>query len=348
MKKTIVVNLLGAAGSGKSTLAAEVFSRLKRKGINCEYVDEYAKHMVYESNYERLKNQLLVLSNQYFALDVLRGKVDVIVTDSPILLSLFYNKNNVNKDHLKVPEDIFQDLVLHCYSTFDNLNYFIVRNHEYKKEGRYQEEDEARVQEGILKDMLSGMEVDFREMLSTDNCADVIVDDVVQRCKYYDNMLKAGMEIERKFLLKHMPANLSDKQTIIQAYFVKNNHEIRVRAVDGKKFYMTEKYGSGVQREEFEKEISKAEFVEGFRNSKGKIIAKNRYKVPLADGLTAEIDVYSGKHKGLKVVEVEFPSVESADGFVPPAWFGVEVTHLDSYKNFNLSVAAQEKDKGQG
>jgi adenylate cyclase len=38
------------------------------------------------------------------------------------------------------------------------------------------------------------------------------------------------------------------------------------------------------------------------------------------------------------VAEVEFPSDEEAAQFVPPPWFGLEVTEDEHYKNVNLAL----------
>jgi CYTH domain-containing protein len=56
------------------------------------------------------------------------------------------------------------------------------------------------------------------------------------------------------------------------------------------------------------------------------MIEKRRYKIPFADGLVAELHVHAGHLAGFNYVEVEFPDVEAAGDFVPPAWFGREVT----------------------
>lgn len=349
--KTLVVNLLGAAGSGKSTLATEVFMMLKRKGYNCEYVDEYAKHIVYEENYKRLGNQLLVLSNQYFSLDVLRDKVDVIITDSPIVLSIFYNRENADKNHLKVPDKLIQDLSLYCYSTFDNLNYFLIRNHEYKREGRYQTEAEAKAQEGRILAMIGELGLDYKKFLSTDNCAQKIVADVEERIKFYDGLEKADFEIERKFLVKFFPKDFESYNSIniLQGYFLHNAHEVRVRNVDNKKSFQTEKYGEGVKREEFEKEIDRAEYQELIKLAGDRVVKKARTLIPIENGKVAEVDIYFGKNKGLSTVEVEFGSLEEAEKFVPPDWFGKEVTNDEKFSNKNLSLVqdfpiAQDKN----
>lgn len=90
----IVVNLCGAPGAGKSTGAAYIFSKLKMAGINAELVTEFAKDKVWEGSQAVFENQLYMLAKQYFRITRCENKVDVIVTDSPILLSLIYGQNN--------------------------------------------------------------------------------------------------------------------------------------------------------------------------------------------------------------------------------------------------------------
>ncbi len=343
--KTIVVNLMGAAGSGKSTLATELFARLKRRGYKCEYVDEYAKHLVYENNYERLGNQILVFSNQYFSMDVIRDKVDIIITDSPLVLSLYYNNVDKKVNHLRLPDDLLKEVVMHCYGTFDNLNYFIVRNHEYKKEGRYQSEEEARSQEKQLLDMLSNLDLEYEKLLSTDNCADIIMEALDKKIEYYKNLDKSGMEIERKFLVDYVPKDKGLPKHFLQAYFVENGRKVRIRNIDNKNYYRTEKFGTGIAREEFEKEISKEEFHDVMKNKNCKMIMKDRYYIPLANSRVGEMDLYYGNLEGLKTIEVEFSSREDAENFSPPAWFGKEITFDDKFKNENLAELNFAKNK---
>ena len=58
---------------------------------------------------------------------------------------------------------------------------------------------------------------------------------------------------------------------------------------------------------------------------------------PLEQGLTVELDVFQGYYEGLILAEVEFPSLEEAQKFVPPAWFGRDVTLSGEYQNSRLS-----------
>ena len=84
----LVVNLFGAPGAGKSTGAAYVFSQLKIKGVNAELVTEFAKDMTWEKNKKALTNQVYMLGNQLQRIYRCQDEVDVIVTDSPILLNI--------------------------------------------------------------------------------------------------------------------------------------------------------------------------------------------------------------------------------------------------------------------
>lgn len=102
----LIINLFGAPGAGKSTGAAYVFSQLKAAGVNAELVTEFAKDKVWEGTKAVFENQAYIFGKQYFRISRLEGKVDVVITDSPILLSAFYNDN----DHVLGEE--FDKLVL--------------------------------------------------------------------------------------------------------------------------------------------------------------------------------------------------------------------------------------------
>ena len=333
--KTIVVNLLGAAGSGKSTIAGEVFVRLKRLGIPSENIQEYAKGVVYEENYKRLNDQLFIYANQYHSMLIAKDSARVLVLDSPLMLSLFYNKHFAQN---AVPEELFKQLIMDGYSKFDNMNYFINRKHEYKQEGRYQTEEEAKIQEGQLREMLFSMGIDIKELDSSQQCADIIAKDVQERIRFLEGMYKKGQEIERKFLIKDFPRKLREckKSKILQAYIEGCEKELRVRSIDGECFYLTEKIGKGLVREENEKKISKDEFILYYNLSKDKKLQKTRYYYPL-ENYVAEVDIYKGKSGPWGVVEVEFNSLEEAEKFQIPSWFGKEVTNNPKYKNYNLA-----------
>ena len=136
MKTPIVINLFRAPGSGESTGAAFIFSQLKMRGINCELITEYAKDKTWEKNMEALSCQEYIFGKQSFRMKRCRDKVDVIITDNPLPLSIFYNTNPVLGEHYK-------NLVLDVFNTYENMNYALVRDKPYNPIGRNQTEAES-------------------------------------------------------------------------------------------------------------------------------------------------------------------------------------------------------------
>jgi len=144
------------------------------------------------------------------------------------------------------------------------------------------------------------------------------------------------MEIERKFLVKELP-NLEDvKYSKIKQGYFSITPEKRVRQKD-EKYYITEKGEGDLIREEKEWEIDKKEAETLFAMSKTYIVEKTRYYLPYGEN-TIELDVYEGRHTGLVVAEVEFETVEKANEFVAPEWFGEDITKDKSYKNMVLAL----------
>ncbi|GKX28126.1 CYTH domain-containing protein [Vallitalea longa] len=144
------------------------------------------------------------------------------------------------------------------------------------------------------------------------------------------------MEIEKKYLIT-LPMNEITKypHINIEQGYISTNPVIRIRKTD-ETCYLTYKSSGLMIREEFEEKISNQQY----DHLKTKIdfnpITKQRYLIPLDNSLTVELDVFSGKLKGLIVAEVEFPSKEVANNFKPPSWFIQEVTCNPQFQNSNL------------
>ena len=105
----------------------------------------------------------------------------------------------------------------------------------------------------------------------------------------------------------------------------------------GVRCFLTLKSGNGLIRKETEIPLSAKQFISLWPSTSGKRVIKTRYSVPVGAFL-AEVDVYSGANKGLKCVEVEFRSAAEYKCFVPPAWFGKNVTNDPKFKNKNLAL----------
>ncbi len=144
----IVVNLFGGPGSGKSTLSAGVFSLLKLHGVNCELVTEFAKDLTWEERNVAISNQYYIFGKQHHRLYRLQNKVDVIITDAPLLFNVVYGKLYSNVD------DVFFDLVYNLNAEFNNLNFFLNRTKLYEESGRSQTFEEAKHIDEIITDVL--------------------------------------------------------------------------------------------------------------------------------------------------------------------------------------------------
>ena len=169
MSKTIVINLFGAPGAGKSTGAAYIFSQLKMAGINAELVTEYAKDKVWEKNDEVFKNQVYLLGKQSFRLSRCNDKVDVIVTDSPLFLTILYNQ--------ELSEN-FDNLVMEMFNKYEKFNYFPNRVKKYNPKGRFQTEEESDALSIKLKSLLNKYNIKYTEIPGTKEGYDMIVADI--------------------------------------------------------------------------------------------------------------------------------------------------------------------------
>jgi CYTH domain-containing protein len=144
-------------------------------------------------------------------------------------------------------------------------------------------------------------------------------------------------EIERKFLVAELPADLSAGTRIVQGYLplVSDDTELRVRR-KGDATVLTVKTGAGLDRGEREVAISQEVFDALWPLTEGRRIEKERAELPHGE-LTIEVDRFSGALEGLLVAEVEFDSADASEHFEPPAWLGPEVTGDPGYSNRSLA-----------
>jgi hypothetical protein len=144
MSETLIVNLYAGPGTGKSTCMAGVFCELKLRGVNYEMAPEFAKEKVWENSIETLDDQIYVFGKQLHTIRRLLGKVDIIITDSPLLFSIHYG----NKEH-----EAFKRLVVEVYRHYLNLDIFLERRKKYNPAGRLQTEEEAIGIDSKIKDL---------------------------------------------------------------------------------------------------------------------------------------------------------------------------------------------------
>ncbi len=145
------------------------------------------------------------------------------------------------------------------------------------------------------------------------------------------------MEIERKYLVKKMPELNNYKFSDFEQSYISTNPVIRLRSIDHKKYVLTIKSKGYLAREEFELSLTEEQYLNLLKKIEGNTISKRRYFIPIENGFTAELDIYEKYLNKLCTVEVEFDTEEEANNFIPPEWFGEDITYNPAYKNSSLS-----------
>lgn len=160
------------------------------------------------------------------------------------------------------------------------------------------------------------------------------------------------MEIERKFTLKTLPADLERYPSLhIEQAYLSINPVVRVRK-ENEDYYMTYKGSGMMAREEHNLWLSEEAYYHLRDKADGRILSKTRYLIPLASpgfkpgfpappedySLTIELDVFEGDLAPLVLAEVEFGSKDAAEAFLPPDWFDEDVTYCQEYHNSYMAL----------
>ena len=161
------------------------------------------------------------------------------------------------------------------------------------------------------------------------------------------------MEIERKYLVKTLPDNLEQypHYEIEQAYLC-TSPTLRIRRM-GDEYILTVKEriiteSKAIHNREEEFSLAPDSYKRLLAKCDSGHISKTRYKIDLYrqtnniiyQGLIAELDIFHGKHEGLLLVEVEFPNTDTANSFIPPDWFGEDVSADPMFRNSFLASMA--------
>ncbi len=147
------------------------------------------------------------------------------------------------------------------------------------------------------------------------------------------------MEIERKYLIE--PSNIPLDPTDFPCRHIEQGYlctqpVVRIRR-DNDDYYLTYKSKGLLAREEYNLPLTQEAYAHLKEKVDGHLITKNRYVIPLENGLNIELDFFSGFLDGMIFAEVEFPDEAAANAFQPPSWFGEDVTCSPRYQNSTLS-----------
>ena len=170
-RNTLIINLYGGPGAGKSTFMANLFYRLKCKGIDVEMAPEYAKDVVWEERNQYFDEQIYIFAKQLHRINRVNGKVEVCICDSPLQNSYIYLKEDY-------PE--LKALIDREFARFNNLNFYVKRGDTYVKNGRLQTEEQAKDVDKQIEDLLKDIP---HQVITHDVNIDLIVDNIISLVK---------------------------------------------------------------------------------------------------------------------------------------------------------------------
>lgn len=155
-----IINLWGGPCAGKSTTASGLFYELKKRGVNVELASEWIKDKVFEGTKYPFKDELYSFAKQQKKLRQMVDKCNVIITDSPLPLTILYATEE--------PMPIFSDLVMTYFNMYNNVNYLIRRDHGYSSVGRIQSSaDEADKIADNVEKFLGNNQIKYKPVCSS-------------------------------------------------------------------------------------------------------------------------------------------------------------------------------------
>jgi nicotinamide riboside kinase len=163
---TTVINLYGGPGTGKSTLSAELFHKMKRQGLEVELVREYVKDWAWDGRQIKKFDQIYLLAKQARRESVLYGKVQYIITDSPITLAGFYAEHYLDQKFVTSAAKAFLELARG--NEVDHRHYFLKRFKKYNPKGRYETEEQALDVDVKMRQYLTANEIPYVDIDSMD------------------------------------------------------------------------------------------------------------------------------------------------------------------------------------
>ena len=172
-----IINLFGGPGIGKSSIASGLTYKLKKKHITCDNPYEFPKLLAWDENHSAIQDQLYVLANQHRGIVKSYGKVDYIVLDSPILLSLTYRNYYKGSEYpSSLYGETFDKMVLDVFNQYDNINIVLKRaDGNHNNEERYQNLEQSKELDGVIENSLIDNNIPYHTIQLGENSVDEII-----------------------------------------------------------------------------------------------------------------------------------------------------------------------------
>ena len=156
---TQVINIIGGPGCDKSLITSAIIVFLKLREKTIEVIPDFAKSLVWQQNFEVLKNQYFIAQRQFEMLSLLDGQVQFLITECSLPQVLYYNENYLDNicDIEKTRKQI-----LEWYNQCNNINVFVERgDRKYTRTGRFQDEEQARAIDRGMLELLNREELPY-------------------------------------------------------------------------------------------------------------------------------------------------------------------------------------------
>ena len=165
MKNTILINIYGGPGAGKSTTAAGVFYELKKNGYDCGLVTEMATELVYDEAFNVMNDQIYLFGEQWHRTFRMLGKVDFIVTDSPLLMNIVYNS---------VKDEDFDKFIYSRIHKLKSLDFFINRSDVFSEVGRIHNLEQSKEVDKTIKELAKNNDIKLIELEQENSITEIV------------------------------------------------------------------------------------------------------------------------------------------------------------------------------
>jgi len=161
---TKIINLYGGPGIGKSTTAAYLYYLLKKSNVSVELIQEYVKEWAWENRPIKPFDQIYFFGKQVRKESMLFGKVNYVITDSPVLLSLCYIKKCCDPE---VAHGLVETArAFYAVSPRHNVQHIHVvlkRSGEFEQNGRFHSKKESEQIDVEIRDLLKEFNFEYFE-----------------------------------------------------------------------------------------------------------------------------------------------------------------------------------------
>jgi hypothetical protein len=178
-----VINLFGAPSDGKSTTAAGLFHYMKLRRHEVELAMEYPKELVWEKNFQAMRDQIMILAMQNKRLERLIDNVDFAIAECPLLMGIAYATPDMPHS--------FEPFVADVFNSYENINFLMKRVRPYNPNGRRQSEESAAQKRQEILDVMRKYKVKYIEIPSDDKAPETIYNIIMKQTKNLDECRNA-------------------------------------------------------------------------------------------------------------------------------------------------------------